>query len=138
MDYRVVASVEKKWYRKINEKRLTALVILPDGDDEEEVEIPIVFEVCDVCDGLGKYVNPSIDSHGISSEEWENDWDEEEKDNYLSGGYDVECSRCKGKRVVPSPDETRMEKELFIRVSKHIESVYTSALERANELEMGY
>jgi len=69
--------------------------------------IPSKFEVCGTCLGAGTHVNPSIDAHGITSEEWENDWDEESREAYRSGGYDVTCSECNGLRVVPVPDESR-------------------------------
>lgn len=53
--------------------------------------------VCETCRGRGSYVNPSIDSNGISPEEFREDPDFEE--DYFSGVYDVECHECRGKRV---------------------------------------
>ncbi len=38
-----------------------------------EIAVPIKKEVCPVCEGHGIHVNPAIDSHGISSEEF---WDD--------------------------------------------------------------
>jgi hypothetical protein len=58
-----------------------------------------VWAVCPTCEGEGKHVNPSIDSHGISREEFDEDPDFEEA--YFSGAYDVTCVECKGQRVVP-------------------------------------
>ncbi len=64
---------------------------------------PAVFEMCDLCDGKGTHVNPSIDSHGLSAEDFAADPDFAE--SYMKGDYDVPCSWCKGKRVVMVPKD---------------------------------
>jgi hypothetical protein len=66
-------------------------------DEENVVELPTHWEVCDLCEGEGAHVNPSIDCDGLSTEQ-ENDPDF--MDDYLSGKYDVPCDRCGGKRVI--------------------------------------
>lgn len=57
------------------------------------------FEVCPICRGRGNYVNPSIDSDGLTSADFEEAGDEFRED-YLSGVYDVQCECCEGQRVV--------------------------------------
>lgn len=74
-----------------------------DNGDENVDSFPAKYEVCGRCDGEGKHVNPNIDGHGISAEEWENEWDEESRENYFNGVYDVICEKCNGKRVVLVP-----------------------------------
>ena len=64
-----------------------------------ETKLPTRFEVCDRCSGHGTHVNPAIDGHGVTADEW-NDWGEESQSMYLSGGYDVSCHECDGMRVV--------------------------------------
>lgn len=76
-----------------------------DEDCEEETELPAKYEVCPTCLGKGTHVNPNIDGHGISQEEWEHEWDEESKEMYLYGGYDVQCRKCDGLRVILEIDE---------------------------------
>lgn len=71
---------------------------------EIEAAIPGKYEVCSRCEGAGTHVNPSIDGHGISAEEWANEWDPEEREDYLRGVYDVQCEECAGLRVVLVPD----------------------------------
>lgn len=64
------------------------------------------YEVCDLCNGRGSHVNPSIDAGGISSDDefWEGDFDDETGESrYWRGDYDVPCYACGGKRVVPVP-----------------------------------
>jgi hypothetical protein len=58
---------------------------------EMEYELPARWEICNRCKGDGTHVNPNIDGHGITAEEWENEWGEEEQEMYMSGGYDVSC-----------------------------------------------
>ena len=67
-----------------------------------EVELPIIKIVCPTCQGTGSHVNPSIDSGGISSEEFFHDPDFAA--DYFSGVYDVTCYQCKGKNVVDAID----------------------------------
>lgn len=49
---------------------------------------------CGLCNGRGVHVNPSIDSHGISSEEFAEDPDFFSE--YVNGMYDVSCYECNG------------------------------------------
>ncbi len=75
-----------------------------DGSEEEvETKIPAVFEVCDGCRGKGTHVHPDIDGNGISQDEWA-DWDFEDRENYMSGRYDVVCRTCGGERVIKVVD----------------------------------
>lgn len=57
------------------------------------------FAVCPTCEGRGSHVNPSIDSQGLSAEDFDEDPDFRE--DYFSGAYDVPCAECRGNRVVP-------------------------------------
>lgn len=74
-------------------KKNTIAFSYEDDDGEEvEVELPACWEICDRCRGNGTHVNPSIDGHGITMEEWNGpDWDDESREMYMSGGYDVRC-----------------------------------------------
>lgn len=79
-------------------------------DETLYLPFPCQMQVCGTCDGKGKHVNPSIDSHGISAAEWEEDWDEDDRDDYIGGLYDVTCYECHGANVVPTLvpiDETK-------------------------------
>lgn len=96
-----------------------------ENDDGEEIghEFPAKKEVCGRCLGEGKHTDPSIDGHGISQEEWANEWDEESRENYFSGVYDVTCSVCNGLRVVDVIDEgsfTAEDKVIYVRYQKCI------------------
>ena len=68
-----------------------------DCGDERRVEM--VRVICPLCNGNGKHVNPSIDSNGITGEEMR-EMDEDFREDYMSGVFDVICARCKGERWV--------------------------------------
>ena len=56
------------------------------------------YIVFPVCEGEGKTVNPSIDAHGLTHEDFAEDPDFAE--DYRNGMYDIPCRACHGKRVV--------------------------------------
>jgi len=89
-------------------------------DDGNEHELPTKYEVCHQCNGHGSHVNPSIDGHGISREEFDADPDFEEA--YFAGRYDVQCYTCKGLRVVPEVDETQVSPDLLAAYHAHLDS----------------
>lgn len=110
MDARDAENLYGTEYLKFDEKNMTLVYELYDEDEEEfEVEFPAKFEVCELCNGRGKHVNPSIDSHGLTYEDFDEDPDFRE--NYLSGMYDEPCYRCKGNRVEPVIDEEHLNEE---------------------------
>lgn len=53
-----------------------------------------MWMICPVCSGEGNYVNPDIDSHGLSREDFEQDPDFRE--DYMAGVYNVSCRICGG------------------------------------------
>lgn len=78
---------------------------LEDYEDEDgiyyedvEVEVSCIYEVCDLCGGKGRHVNPNIDASGYYPE------DAEDAMRYRRGFYDIDCNSCKGRRVVPVID----------------------------------
>jgi hypothetical protein len=58
----------------------------------------IKWILCPVCNGDGKTVNPAIDAHGLTAEDFREDPDFAEA--YWSGAYDITCRGCNGHRVV--------------------------------------
>lgn len=88
-----------------------------EDDDGEEVSVllPGSHEVCSGCGGHGRHTSRNIDGNGITSDEWEQ-WGEEEREMYLTGGYDVTCEECGGEKVVVAVNEEALENrapELF-------------------------
>ena len=130
-DYRDTAS-EMKWWKSINSREMT---VKPKSNymfDGEPNEISFRFTVCDICDGKGSYVNPSIDAHGIGGDEW-NEMEQSDRDMYLSGGYDVTCGCCGGQRVIPEPYDEERRKEL----EEYYQDMAADNAEREAERRMG-
>jgi hypothetical protein len=112
-DARVRAAEDGEDFKVLSTKGPTMLIELDeliveimceDGlcpeDFDGKLEVPFKFEVCPLCQGHGKHVNPSIDCGGISAEDFHEDPDFAEE--YMNGRYDITCAKCKGQRVVPT------------------------------------
>jgi len=78
-----------------------------------DVPLPTAMEVCPTCRGRGRHVNRAIDGNGITADEWWNEWDDESREMYLTGGYDVVCEECDGQNVVEVVDEDACSPELL-------------------------
>lgn len=68
-----------------------------------EVEVPFDWEVCSLCGGDGSVTDPSIDAGGISAREMHRHGPEFRR-SYERGDYDIDCPKCKGRRVEPNLD----------------------------------
>lgn len=77
--------------------------------DDEEIELPTKWQICNICNGDGKTVNPGIDCGGLTREDFLEDPDFEA--DYFSGVYDVPCMTCKGSGKVRVPDFDRLTAE---------------------------
>lgn len=68
---------------------------------EVTLSIPATREVCDTCRGRGHIVNPAVDGNGLTREDFE---DEDFREGYFGGRYDITCPECHGANVVKVPD----------------------------------
>lgn len=78
-------------------------------EDGTEKPLPTTWTVCDVCNGNGTHVNPSIDCGGLSAEDFAEDPDFEEA--YFSGQYDQTCNKCQGRTTVRAVNWDAMSEE---------------------------
>lgn len=76
---------------------------------ETEHQVPGKTIVCTTCEGKGSRVNPAIDGHGLTREDFDADPDFHEA--YFRGDYDVKCSVCDGERVLIVVDYKRLPKK---------------------------
>ena len=72
--------------------------------------MPSDIVVCPRCNGRGRHVNPSIDGDGFTGEEWA-EMDEDFKDSYWNGHFDVVCSVCNGLRITAKIATDRLNAE---------------------------
>lgn len=89
---------------KLDQNR-QVLTFTSENEEGEEVEHTLTFKwsVCSSCLGRGRYTNPAIDAHGITASEM-SEWEDDEREGYFEGRYDVTCENCQGKRVEPELD----------------------------------
>lgn len=89
------------------------ITIEDDDGNETDHELPCKMEVCDDCEGHGFVLNESMRYHAYSSEEFMEQFDEEDREQYFTRGgiYDVVCPTCKGKNVVPVIDRETCERD---------------------------
>lgn len=104
-----------------------------ENDEGEEVVLPSRYEVCERCQGKGVHDHPAF-SNGITAEDWNGpDWDDDSRESYLHGDYDVPCSVCDGKRVVLVPDEDAMSAEQKALWAAHEQAMYELRRDEASE-----
>lgn len=82
-----------------------------------EVMLPAKRIVCPRCDGTGTHVNPNIDGHGISPDEFNQDPDF--KEAYFRGDYDVTCEECHGRNVVEVVDWEALTPKMQERLQRY-------------------
>ena len=127
MDNRDSAST-LRWWDSLDVQKMQVTVRWSDDDEY----FPVHFEVCTTCEGKGRYVNPSIDSHGISREEMDENGPEFMED-YFSGMYDVICDHCRGDNVIPVPNEPRNQRA----VEDYLNDIWESYAQEAAERRVG-
>lgn len=141
-DARTTASDERWWgridgdYAVIDERynwRLEDAGVTPRLKDEDQTvfTVRIRMDVCPLCEGRGKHVNPSIDAHGLSREDFDEDPDFAE--SYFRGDYDVPCNLCRGANVVPVP----LDPTVSTVIDEATRDAWQSRVETLAEMRMG-
>lgn len=103
---------------------------------ERALYLPCKNVVCYRCDGTGAHVNPAIDGHGLTQEDF--DQDPDFKEGYFSGRYDVRCEVCGGQNVISVVDEERLNKRQKLIYEDWLRQERDHAAEVASEREWGY
>lgn len=96
------------------------------------------WAICGCCEGSGKVGHEAF-SNGITSSEWA-EWSIEDREHYMRGDYDVQCSDCKGTGKVKIYEVSRMSwplKRELVRQRKHNRIMAELARESAAERAMG-
>jgi hypothetical protein len=100
-----------------------------------ERELPTHWEICPVCQGEGKHVNPAIDAGGISGETFAED--PEFAEDYMSGVYDVVCNHCNGRTTVRAVDWDAMSEEDQKAFQEQLDEEAYSHAEHMAEIRAG-
>lgn len=107
-----------------------------EGEYTEEVFFPAKYEVCSRCQGRGVHDHPAF-ANGITSSEWD-ECDEDDRESYMRGDYDVRCSECDGERVVLVVDRKKCPADLLARYEAYWAQRAAYAREREAEIRFGY
>lgn len=115
-----------------------------EDDDGNEIEhqLPAKYAVCSGCQGHGTHLNPAIGQHAFTAEEFERDFDEEQRAEYCRRGgiYDVQCTTCNGRNVVPVVDRdactTDKQKETLALYDRREKARRQDDAEWANEIRI--
>ncbi len=105
------------------------------GVDEIVHDLPGRWAICPNCNGNGQHDHPAF-SNGITSSEWA-EWDDDDREHYMNGRYDVQCQDCEGSGKVLEVDEDRVDLELLKVYHKHLEEMRIHRMECESERRMG-
>lgn len=95
-----------------------------------ETSLPTHWEVCPMCHGEGKHVNPNIDAGGLTAEDFAED--PEFMEEYMSGTYDIPCNACKGRCTVKAVSMEQLSEKTRKAYEKQLqEEAHYRSIERA-------
>lgn len=102
-----------------------AIVLYRDGDsiEEQEIHLPVKFEICSTCRGKGS----SSSYLGAFTREDMDEMGEEFFEDYRRGNYDRACDECKGLRVVEVVDRENCDPALLEEYDKQCQEEYLDA-----------
>jgi hypothetical protein len=109
---------------------------LEPNDESLTHQLPGRVEICGTCSGRGQH---SLRIGGITGQEWRDDWDEDSRELYLSGGMDEQCDSCEGSGRVVVVDRDRVETDILAEYDRQVqEEAEDLAMQRAEmRAEMG-
>lgn len=93
--------------------------------------IPTMKAVCPRCKGEGTHTNPDIDGDGLTQDDF---IDEDFRESYRSGVYDVTCEECEGLRVIDTPDLSYLSELELKQYERNLEHEASEEREHAAEL----
>lgn len=135
-DRRVVEALVDTGLVNINTRTRTAEFHTEGANNEKVVHtIGLRWEVCHICNGDGKHMDPSIDAGGLTEEDFEEDPDLRAR--YLRGEYDMTCGTCHGRTTVPTPCRNRTSAEAWRAYQAYLRDERDYARMVANERAMG-
>lgn len=94
------------------------------------IPLPAKRVVCESCDGEGTELYGGLKGCVISDE---NMADDDFREAYFGGHYDVQCSHCKGMRVVDVVDVDRLTPKMAERYWRAVDESFRNAAEAESE-----
>lgn len=132
--YKVLESGPRKIIIELDECLLDSCIddeLLPEGHNGI-IECRSKTEVCSLCNGSGKTVDPKYDAGGLTQEDIDHDPDWF-YDSYMAGECDITCPSCNGLRVVFEAiiEDKALHKAIQDWVDESYEDARVAAMERA-------
>jgi hypothetical protein len=121
------------WWDDVDFSQMKAFIDYIGND--EVMTVNLCWEVCGTCNGKGTHVNPGIDAHGLSREDF--DADPDFREEYFSGAYDIPCNECHGRTTVAIADPDHNTPEALEAVYAILQDRADYAAECAAERKMG-
>lgn len=115
----------------LNDRRTLGPLKIPTVQNQQgdELVLPTKWVICDVCQGNGTVVNPSIDAGGLTSDL--EDPDPQFMDDYRNGVFDIQCKRCEGRTTMRVVDRSQCDQYLLDLIDQEARE---EALIRAAEI----
>ena len=111
---------------QINESELRLISSLMDAMQDERIpacDIRYEWVICSDCRGEG---GNSLHLGVITQDSW-NEWDDDKRDDYMSGFYDRSCTACGGTGKVQEMDEESLPEAVQEYIRNYREDAYESA-----------
>lgn len=102
--------------------------------DYEGMGIPVMWAICPECEGDGHVENPAFSNGFTSSEFYELFDDEQSREDYFAGAFDVCCPECKGSGKVREPKVSACnyaQKRILVKARKEAREDAQEAYEAA-------
>tara|TARA_R110002126_G_scaffold14054_17_gene59837 strand:- start:2361 stop:2732 length:372 start_codon:yes stop_codon:yes gene_type:complete len=122
---------------KLQDDHARSIIVFTHRDDEDEertYDLPATVEVCGRCGGRGVHDHAAF-SNGVSQENLD---DQDFREDYYSGAYDVRCSVCHGRNVQLVVDAQACDQEVLKIYYQWCDDEAAHDRETADERRMGY
>ena len=94
------------------------------GGEVSSVSLPYEWVICEVCGGEGKHSRHL----GIIEPRTWNEWDDDEREGYMSGFYDRSCDGCVGSGKVRQLAEDALPADVVEWIESYRADLYESAM----------
>lgn len=133
IDYDGIGYACEQMHDKYEKMLMEALLDAMADGEITKCKIIYEWEICDSCRGNG---SSSRHLGVISIESW-NEWNDEDQDFYLGGGYDKICDRCDGSGKIRNLDNERLPEDVQAFIEEYYKDASDSIAIRRSEMYMG-
>jgi hypothetical protein len=133
IDYDAVEDDFQNQVNRYEAEMINHLMQAMSDGDVANCKLVYDWQICNVCRGNGGHSRRL----GVISQEIIDDWDDEDLDYYMSGGYDQTCERCDGSGKVKELNLRSLPEDVLLWIAKYRDDSYNSAYMTRSERMMG-